>query len=578
MSKRQQDRITALYCRLSRDDEYSGDSVSIQTQKSMLSQYAFEHGFGNCEFFVDDGYSGTNFNRPDFQRMLGLIEEEKVGVVIVKDLSRLGRNYLMTGNYTEEVFPEHHVRFIAVNDSVDSDQGDNEFAPFKIIINEWYAKDCSRKVRSAFRVKAQKGEYTGPYPAYGYKRDPEDRHHLLLDEHAPIVKRMYKMALEGVCCNRIAKTLEDEQIPTPRAYLMNEYGKYVANERVKHPYAWGKDTVSQILKNPIYLGHTVAQRYTTRSFKDKRIIEKPRDQWVIVENTHEPLIDQATFETVQKRLSVKQPCTWKNVDNIFRGLVYCGECGGRMIFSARKGRRSKGSFCCNTHRRYRGKECSSHYINLEQLEELLLEDIQRHASLAASNREAYVQYLTELYRKKVKEGYFARQYELDTINNRLNEVEKILKKLYEDSALERITYEQFFEMSKDYTKEQKKLKEDRAKLEAMADDKKQIHTEMEHFADLVEQYSDIKEVTSELLHTLVDRIVVHEKEMEGDQIIMRVDIYYRFIGNVGGRSGEKMKAPQIQHRRWAKKPEILEDESKTAAEPVEWDLDAPKIH
>ena len=207
---KQQDRITALYCRLSRDDEYSGDSASIQTQKSILLRYAQDNGFLNCEYFVDDGFSGTNFNRPDFQRMISLVEQGKIGTVIVKDLSRLGRNYLMTGNYTEVIFPEYKVRFIAINDGVDSACGDNEFAPFKNIINEWYAKDCSRKVKSAFKAKALNGEYTGGYPAYGYRKDPEDRHHLVPDDHAPIVRIMFRMALEGASCFHIAKALEEE--------------------------------------------------------------------------------------------------------------------------------------------------------------------------------------------------------------------------------------------------------------------------------------------------------------------------------------------------------------------------------
>jgi len=393
---KQQIRITALYCRLSRDDEFSGDSVSIQTQKTMLSQYAREQGFPNCEFFVDDGYSGTNYNRPDFQRMLGLIEDGKVSVVCVKDLSRLGRDYLQTGYYTEVIFPEHDTRFIAINDNVDTAKGDNEFAPFKNIINEWYAKDCSRKVRSAFRTKALNGEYTGGYPAYGYRKDPENRHRLIPDEHAPIVQRMFQMALEGETCFHIAKALETEQIPTPRAFLMDTYGKYQANERVKHPYAWAKTTVHQILSNPIYLGHLVSQRYQTKSFKDKRIVPRPEDEWITVENTHEPLVDQATFATVQERIKIKQPATWANSNNIFRGLLICGGCNTRMVFSARKGRKSKGHFCCNKHRRYGGTECSNHYITLEQITELLLCDIRTHASLASADKDKYAEYLMHL--------------------------------------------------------------------------------------------------------------------------------------------------------------------------------------
>lgn len=289
---KQQVRITALYCRLSRDDEFSGDSMSIQTQKAMLERYAVDQGFANCSFFVDDGYSGTNYNRPDFQRLLALVEEGKVGTIIVKDLSRLGRDYLQTGYYRDVVFPEHDTRFIAINDNVDTATGDNEFAPFKDIINEWYAKDCSRKVRSAYRTKALNGEYTAPYAPFGYQKDPADKHHLIPDERAPIVKRMFQMALEGKTCFAIAKTLEDEQIPTPRAYVMQETGKYATGERERHPYAWSKITVNHVLSNPIYLGKMVSQKNQTKSFKDKRIVARPEEEWIVVEGTHQALIDQ----------------------------------------------------------------------------------------------------------------------------------------------------------------------------------------------------------------------------------------------------------------------------------------------
>ena len=544
---KQQIRITALYCRLSRDDEFSGDSVSIQTQKAMLSQYAREQGFSNCEFFVDDGYSGTNYNRPDFQRMLGFVEDGKVAIVCVKDLSRLGRDYLQTGYYTEVIFPEHDTRFIAINDNVDTAKGDNEFAPFKNIINEWYAKDCSRKVRSAFRTKALNGEYTGGYPAYGYRKDPEDRHHLIPDEHAPIVQRMFQMALEGETCFHIAKALETEQIPTPRAFLMDAYGKYRANERVKHPYAWGKTTVRQILSNPIYLGHLVSQRYQTKSFKDKRIVPRPEDEWITVENTHEPLVDQSTFDTVQERIKIKQPATWENSNNIFRGLLICGGCNTRMVFSARKGRKSKGHFCCNKHRRYGGTECSNHYITLEQITELLLGDIRTHASLASADKDKYAEYLMHLSEREWNGERASYQKEADGCQRRMSELDAILKKLYEDRVFGIISDERYLAMSADFEAESKKVKDRYSELHSLLGTfTKQSH-DVKKFAELVEKYTNITDVTEELLHTLVDKIVVHEKEVIDGKIVMQVDIYYRFIGKVGDKDGDALKAPNIRN-------------------------------
>lgn len=543
---KQQIRITALYCRLSRDDEFSGDSVSIQTQKTMLTQYAKEQGFSNCEFFVDDGYSGTNYNRPDFQRMLGLVEDGRVAVICVKDLSRLGRDYLQTGYYTEVIFPEHDTRFIAINDNVDTAKGDNEFAPFKNIINEWYAKDCSRKVRSAFRTKALNGEYTGGYPAYGYRKDPEDRHRLIPDEHAPIVQRMFQMALEGATCFHIAKTLESEEIPTPRAYLMDAFGKYHANERVKHPYAWAKTTVHQILSNPIYLGKLVSQRYKTKSFKDKRIVPRPEDEWITVENTHEPLVDQETFDTVQRRIQIKQPATWANSDNIFRGLLICGGCNTRMVFSSRTGRKSRGHFCCNKHRRYGGKECSNHYITLEQVTELLLCDIRTHASLAAADKDRYIEYLMHLSEQEWNGERASYQKEAAGCQKRMADLEAILKKLYEDRVFGLISDERYLSMSADYEAETVRVKDRYYELQTLLDGFSKQSRDAQKFAKLVESYTDITEVTEELLHTLVDKIVVHEKEVVDGKIIMRVDIYYRFIGKVGDKDGEALQAPKIR--------------------------------
>lgn len=536
--KKQQDRITALYCRLSRDDEYSGDSVSIQTQKAMLSQYAEEKGFLNCEFFVDDGYSGTNFNRPDFQRMISLVEQGKIGAVIVKDLSRLGRNYLMTGNYTEVIFPEYDVRFIAINDSVDTAAGDNEFAPFKNIINEWYAKDCSRKVKSAFRTKAIKGEYTGGFPAYGYRKDPDDRHHLIPDEHAPIVKKMFRMALEGTSCYHIAKWLEAEQIPTPRAYLMDEYGKYRANERVKHPYAWAKGTVNQILSNPVYLGKLVSLRYQTRSFKDKRIIPRPETDWITVENTHQALVDQETFDTVQRRISLKQSPSWENSDNKYRGLLICGGCNTRMVFAVRTGRTSKGNFCCNKHRRYGGRECSAHYITLEQVEAILLEDIRRHASLCREDRDAYIEFLAEASEKGCGAKSKQLMKEIEANRARLDQLDIILNQLYEDHALHKIPDDRYVVMSDKYSEEYRDLKQKITQLEADQQVFGQKLNQANRFSQLIEEYSEINSLTSELLHTLIDHIVVHEKEEIDGEVVMRVDIFYRFIGKVGDANGD----------------------------------------
>jgi len=545
--QKQQDKITALYCRLSRDDEFGGDSASIQTQKKMLTRYAGEHGFTNCEFFVDDGYSGTNYDRPDFQRLIKLVEDYRVGTVIVKDLSRLGRDYLKTGYYSEVIFPEYDVRFIAINDDVDTNKGNNEFAPFKNIINEWYAKDCSKKVKSAIRTKALNGEYTGSYPAFGYSKDPEDRHRLIPNEYAPVVKRMFQMALQGESCFRIAKALESDQIPTPKSYLYEKYQKYGSDIRIKHPYAWGKTSVYNILSNPIYLGNLVSCRFRTKSFKDKRIVPRPEDEWITVENTHEALVDEETFKTVQKRIQIKQPTPSKSSENIYRGLLFCDGCNTRMVYSSRKGRKSAGNFCCNKHRRYGKTECSSHYITLEQLNEILLGDIRKHAMLAAKDKSLYAEQLMKLSEQEWDGERSSYQKEAENCKRRLLEIDTLIQRLYEDNVLyHKISDERYAGMSAAYETEAATLKSRYNELQSLLSSYKRQSRNIQEFAFIVEQYTDITELTEELLHTLVDKIIVHEKELVDGEVIMRVDIYYRFIGSVGNAEGEDILAPKIR--------------------------------
>ena len=549
---KQQVRITALYCRLSRDDEYSGESMSIQTQKSMLERYAREQGFTNCRYFVDDGYSGTNYDRPDFQRLLALVEDGKVGVVIVKDLSRLGRNYLQTGYYREVVFPEYDTRFIAINDNVDTCGKDNEFAPFKEIMDEWYAKDCSRKVRSARRTKAANGEYTGPHPPYGYQKDPQDRHHLIPDEHAPVVQRMFRLALQGESVFRIAKALESDHVLTPRAYLAQKYGKYESDEVAKHPYCWSSLTVQGILRNPIYLGKLVCLRRGTKSFKDKRVVDRPQDEWITAENTHEALVDQETFDTVQERLHVKQPVTRESKENKFRGLLFCGGCGTRLVYDAR----SSGRYRCGRHQRFGDTHCTGHYIGRKQLEALVLGDIQTHAHLAASEQDRYIAFLAQLSERDRDSEKASCQKETARLQRRISELDAILKKLYEDRVFGVVSDERYAAMSADYEAELNKAKDRLGELQTMLDAAAKHKRDAKDFMALVEQYTNITELTAELLHTLIEKIVIHEKELADDgEIVMRIEIYYRFIGKVGCMDGEDLVVGNAQWTRdLAKQP------------------------
>lgn len=366
---------------------------------------------------MDDGYSGTNFDRPAFIEMMELVQQGRVKTILVKDLSRLGRNYLEVGRYTEVIFPEYKVRFIAITDGVDSAVGENEFAPFKNIINEWYAKDISRKVKSAFKAKALRGEYTGAYPPYGYDRDPADRHKLVPNQYSSVIGEIFRMALEGKTCGQIARELERQQILRPQAYLHEKFGKFVSDRILQYPFAWDHSSVRAILMNQVYIGNMVHFRTGSKNFKEKKLIWKPETDWIVVEGTHEPLVDAETFWTVQERVKVKQPRKRCCNANIFRGLLFCGECGKRMAFCNRKNekrRKSLGSFSCNTNRRYGGKFCTTHYITLEQVKSIVLEDIRRNAMLASEDTGRYIDYLMQLSKAGQADEINALKKELET--------------------------------------------------------------------------------------------------------------------------------------------------------------------
>ena len=531
MKLKQQDKITALYCRLSRDDEYNGDSMSIQNQKPLLSQYAKDNGFINMEFFVDDGYSGTNFDRPDFQRMIGLIEDGRIGTVIVKDLSRLGREYLKTGYYTEIYFPQKDVRFIAVNDNVDSELGDNDFAPFKNIINEWYAKDISKKVKSALRTKAMNGGYCMGSPPYGYRKEDGSPNKLIPDENADNVRMMYQMALEGKSCQMIATCLRKLNILTPTAYELTRAGKTDSEDYPEYPYDWCSGTVYHILTNPTYLGKLACMRYASKSFKDKRIVKRNEEDWLTTENTHVALVSEEDFNTVQKRVAVKRDAVTSNANNIFRGLVFCPDCGQRHAFAANNRSKSVGCYRCQKSVRHGKKACDPHYISFEHLYSVVLDDIRCHASLAAEDSEKYIEMLTNAAESVRNSDTISYTKEIDKSRKRISELEFLIQKLYEDKVFGVITEETYFSLSKNMEKELSELSEKVKKLTDTVTANAEKLKGATDFSELVQNYADIQTLDSDLLHTLIEKIYVHQKEFIDGKAFIRIDIFYRFIGN-----------------------------------------------
>lgn len=529
MNKKQQfNKTTALYCRLSRDDEYSGDSMSIQNQKAMLEHFASENGHTNCKFFIDDGVSGTTFERKGFQEMIAEIENGNVGTVIVKDLSRLGREYLQTGYYTEIMFPKYDVRFIAVNDNVDSSNGDNEFAPFKNIINEWYARDISRKIRSTFRTKALKGEFFGTTTPYGYRKSPKNKHKLIPDENAPTVQRMFQMALEGANCNTIARTLKAEKIPAPGAYTRDMQG-VLHKTNVKYPYDWEQPTVRYILSNEVYIGTVVNNVTTTKSFKDRTRVKNTDSEKIRVENMHEPLVDRETFYTVQKRIAVKKPAD-HNADSIFRGLLKCGECGSNLCFGKACGRRKSHYYRCGSYARHR--DCSPHTVNLDTFSELILYDINRHISLVKADREKYAAELMEYFNNGANDNVQLNTGRLKRIKGRIDELNLLIQKIYEDKTFGRITDEIYSAMYANMSSELSDLQSEKEQIQNSESEYTACQTSINEFISLIEQYAPVKKLDHILLNNLIEKIVVHERQRVNGETIMPVEIYYRFVGRI----------------------------------------------
>ena len=528
----QQQNRAALYCRLSVDDG-DGESMSVANQREMLTRYAREKGFFVQKVYIDDGYSGTNFNRPQFRQMISDIENGLIDIVITKDLSRLGREYLQTGSYIEIFFPSYNVRYIAVNDGVDTAHGDNEFLGFRNIINEFYAKDISKKIRSARKILAKKGKFTAPFAPYGYKKDPDDKHHLLVDENtAPIVKRMFQLATEGKTPAEIAKIFTDEKILIPRAYIANTYGIYKTGYDTKYPYDWMGNSVAAILRSKLYIGTLVNHKRASKSFKNKKIIQLPEDEWIEVENTHEAIIDRETWNIVQKMVAVKKRPNKEGVSQIFAGLLKCPDCGHALTFNLGTCKGFQGNFVCNYARNKGKKHCTWHYISYKALYQIVLTDIQGHAALLKADRTRFEEALQAHLSTQNKKQLASLKREQSKLQKRLDELEFITKKLYEDNALSKITDDEYARLSAQFTDERKQANE---RLIAIAEQLKKEERNLEsivNFTAIIENYLDIKELNKTVLNELIDKIEVHEAEKIDGKRVQKVDIYYRFIGNL----------------------------------------------
>ena len=543
-SNQNEKKITALYCRLSQEDENKGDSDSIINQKSILTKYAKDNGFENIEVFVDDGYSSVSFNRPDFQRLLELMEKGKVSTLITKDLSRLGRNYIEVGNYTEILFPRWNVRYIAVNDNYDSLYSEsNEYAPLKNLFNEWFARDTSKKIRAAIKAKAERGERVGTVIPYGYKRDPEIKGHLLINpETAPVVKMIFSLCAEGKGPRVIANALRKKKIPKPTMYRFMTEGIYGAVTDTEDMYGWNDRTVAGILDNEIYLGHTVNCRTTVVSYKDKRVIDRPESEQYRFEHTHEAIVDQTTWDIARQVRQGKRRRNSMGEVNKYSGLLYCADCGSKLYFV--RGRTMKPdafNFICSRYRKHMGeKQCTPHSIREISLDEIILEEIRRVTSEARKHTAEFVRFISQKSSSENRKELNTKLSEQGKLTKRNEELNLLFKRLYEDNVLGKVTNEQFRMLSDGYNAEQKTTVERLEQLKAEIEQLKSTAINVERFVSLARKYTDIRELTPEILRTFISKIVIHErpsrKKSEGEQ---RIDIYFTHIGSMPDSESER---------------------------------------
>ena len=530
-----QQLITALYPRLSHEDELQGESNSISNQKRILETYAKQNGFSNLRWYTDDGYSGANFQRPGFQAMLADIEAGKVGTVIVKDMSRLGRNYLQVGMYTEMIFPQKGVRFIAINDGVDSAQGENDFAPLRNIFNEWLVRDTSKKIKAVKRSKGMSGKPITSKPVYGYLMD-EDENFIIDEEAAPVVRQIYSLCLAGNGPTKIARMLTEQQIPTPGTL---EYRRTGSTRRYHPGYEckWATNTVVHLLENREYTGCLVNFKTEKPSYKLKHSIENPPEKQAVFENHHEPIIDRETWERVQElRKQRKRPNRYDEV-GLFSGILFCADCGSVMYQQRyQTDKRKQDCYICGSYKK-RTADCTAHFIRTDLLTAGVLSNLRKVTSYAAKHEARFMKLLIEQNEDGDRRRNAAKKKELETAEKRISELSAIFKRLYEDSVTGRISDERFTELSADYEAEQKELKERAARLREELSKAQEATENAEKFMNVVRRHTTIEELSPTLLREFVEKIVVHESvaldgKRRGKLRRQEIEIYYSFVGKV----------------------------------------------
>ena len=527
-------KITALYCRLSQEDERAGESGSIQNQKLILQEYADKHHFLNTQFFIDDGFSGVSFEREGLQTLLREVEAGKVGTVITKDLSRLGRNYLKTGELIEIIFPEYEVRYIAINDGVDTANNDNEFTPLRNWFNEFYARDTSKKIRAVKQAQAQKGERVNGECPYGYIIDPEDKNHLLPDpETAPVVKKIFSMYTQGLRMCEIQKWLADNKVPTCGALRFQRTGLTRYQRAAQVPYVWPDKTLFDILARQEYMGHTVTGKTYKVSYKNRKTRKNPEEKRYFFPDTHEALIDEATFELAQKRIATRNRPTKVDEIDIFSGLLFCADCGYKMyLVRGAATLERKHSYTCGAYRnRLRsGINCTTHYIRWSVVSDLVLADLRRVLVYVKENEQDFIRTTSEHGNRELKKALETKRRELSKASARIKEIDAVFRKLYEDNALGKLSDERFSTLATGYEEEKAALAERAGTLEREITTTVERKNNVDRFLKIVAKYGDIQELTYEIAHEFIDRILIHNLDVEtGTRVI---EIQNSFVGHI----------------------------------------------
>lgn len=523
--------ITALYCRLSQDDGNVGDSDSIINQKKILAEYAERNGYTPYQFYIDDGFSGTNFERPQFKQMIEDAKKGTVKRIICKDLSRFGRDYIKVGLYTEFIFPDKDIHFIAVNDDVDSNvQKDNDLAPFKNLFNEWYARDTSKKIKAVKKAKGLAGEHMSCVAPYGYRKNPDNPKEWLIDEEsAEVVREIFRLCVDGYGPRRIANILTERKILIPSAYAL-EKGYAVRNNIPKNPCQWSSTVVVDVLERMDYLGHTVNFKTHRKSYKQKKKIENDKSEWEIFENTHEPIIDKSTFDIVQKiRANRKRPTKMGEMP-MFSGILYCADCGKKLSFHRRANDPdTKHNFVCSNYRSDT-HNCSMHYIRNVVVEQLVLENLREVVSYVKAYEDEFVQMVMDADIKQKSKELAKKKRVLSDKEKRYTQLDGLFQRIYEDNVSGKLSDERFVKLSQGYEAEQKDLQSEIEALRMELSQEKQQSVNVKSFLSTVKKYTEIPELTSEIVHEFIDRIIVHEADKSSGKRIQEIEIIYNHIG------------------------------------------------